>query len=155
MDLFQVGYRYRTRQFQMIFRKNPYKNAKYERVIVLGLDGLDPKLTRKFMEEGKLPNFSRLAEQGSFHPLQTMSPAMSPVAWSSFQTGVNPGKHNIFDFLTRDPKTYFPILSSSFIGGPKKSITIGKYELPIGKPEIRLLRKSKPFYSRRNPSGRR
>ncbi len=119
--------------YRLIFSRNPYKSATYKKVVVVGLDGLDPKLTKRFMEEGKLPNFSKLAEQGCFVPLRTMSPAMSPVAWSSFQTGVNPGKHNIFDFLTRDPKTYFPVLSSCVTGSG-------------GKAELRLLRKSTPFW---------
>ena len=132
--------------FRLLFRKDPYKNASVDRVVVVGLDGLDPELTKRFMEEGKLPNFSRLAEQGGFSPLRTTCPAMSPVAWSSFQTGVNPGKHNIFDFLTRDEKTYLPVLSSSVIGSPKRALNLGKYQIPVGKPELRLMRKSKPFW---------
>ena len=71
---------------------------------------------------------------------------MTPVAWASFLTGCNPGKHNIFDFLTRDKKTYLPMLSSVQIRPPRKTLSLGKYRIPISKPDIRLLRKGKPFW---------
>ncbi len=120
--------------------------AEIKRAIVLGLDGLDPILTKRFMDEGLLPNFKRLADEGSFKPLQTACPSMSPVAWSTFATGVDASRHNIFDFLGRDEKTYFPILSSTRISNPEKSIKLGKFTIPLGKPSIRLMRKSKTFW---------
>lgn len=126
--------------------KNGYKNSKVSKVVIVGLDGMDPELAKKFMEDGKLPNFSRLKERGSFSPLNTTFPSISPVAWSSFQTGVNPGKHNIFDFLSRDKRSYLPVLSSAHIGGASKVFRIGSYEIPLGKGNIRLLRKSQPFW---------
>jgi predicted AlkP superfamily phosphohydrolase/phosphomutase len=114
--------------------------------VVLGLDGMDYALTEKMLAEGKLPNLAKLREQGCFKPLATTIPTISPVAWSSFQTGSNPGKHNIFDFLTRDKHNYQPRLSSVDIRGPRRKITIGKYQFPVGKADIRLLRKGKPFW---------
>ncbi|MFO8056023.1 MAG: alkaline phosphatase family protein [bacterium] len=116
------------------------------RVIVLGLDGLDPKIAGEMMDKGELPNFQKLSEEGCFKPLRTTIPSLSPVAWSTFSTGSNPGKHAIFDFIVPDRKTYLPVLSSSHIGNASRSIKIGKYNLPLGKPEIRLLRKSTPFW---------
>src|SRR5262249_18422304 len=71
--------------------------SKVERVVVVGLDGLDPNRVRTLLGAGRLPNLKRLAETGSFTELGTTLPPISPVAWSSFMTGVNPGKHNIFD----------------------------------------------------------
>jgi len=68
------------------------------------------------------------------------------VAWSSFMTGCHPAKHNIFDFLSRDPKTYLPDLSSAHIGSPKKVLPFGKYNIPLSKPEIKGMRKSVPFW---------
>lgn len=127
-------------------RRRAMKNAKVKRVVVLGLDGLDPVLVTKWMNEGHLPHFKALKENGTFKPLQTTFPAVSPVAWSSFMTGTNPGRHNIYDFLSRDKKTYLPELSSAYIGGALKTIKLGKYNIPLGKPELRLLRKSKPFW---------
>lgn len=136
--------------FRLLLRllrgQKAYKNSLVDRVIILGFDGMDPELAEKFMAEGKLPNLSRLKKEGTFSRLQTTTPAISPVAWSSFMTGVNPSKHNIFDFLSRNPKTYLPDLSSARIGPPRKFLPVGKYRIPLGRPEMRLLRKSQPFW---------
>ena len=118
-----------------------------KRLIVIGFDGQDPKLTDRFMEEGKLPNFQRLADMGCYHRLGTTYPAVSPVAWSSFSTGTHPAKHNIFDFLDRDRRTYLPILSSTRIGKVDRFLRLGRFQIPLRRPELRLLRKSKPFWS--------
>jgi predicted AlkP superfamily phosphohydrolase/phosphomutase len=133
--------------WRLIRGKNAYKNAKVKRVVILGLDGLDPELAQKYMSEGKLPHFQKLKEEGRFAPLETTFPSISPVAWSSFQTGTNPGKHNIFDFLTPEWKAYLPALSSAHIGSPKHHLNIGKYQIPIGKPSLKLLRRSVPFWN--------
>jgi len=117
-----------------------------DRVIVVGLDGLDPGLVSSMIGEGELPNFRRLKDEGGFSPLATTCPPISPVAWSSFMTGVSPAKHNIYDFLTPERKTYFPVLSSSEIKPSEKFIRIGQYRIPVGKPSLRLLRKGKPFW---------
>ncbi len=79
----------------------PVAAAGDERVIVIGSDGADYALVKKYMEAGELPNLARLAEEGSFRPLATSNPAQSPVSWATFNTGSNPGKTRIFDFLKR------------------------------------------------------
>ncbi|MCP4659800.1 MAG: nucleotide pyrophosphatase, partial [bacterium] len=117
------------------------------RLIVVGLDGQDPRLTDRFLEEGKLPNFKKLAESGCYQRLRTTFPSVSPVAWSSFSTGTHPAKHNIFDFLDRDRRTYLPLLSSTHIGSVDRFLKLGRYRIPLHKPELRLMRKSKPFWS--------
>ncbi|MDX1643765.1 MAG: alkaline phosphatase family protein [Thermoanaerobaculia bacterium] len=117
------------------------------RLIVVGLDGQDPRLTDRFMKEGKLPNFAKLAEEGCYTRLRSTYPSISPVAWSSFSTGTHPAKHNIYDFLDRDRRTYLPLLSSTKIGEVERFLKIGKIRLPLHKPELRLLRKSVPFWS--------
>ena len=76
------------------------------RVLVLGVDGMDAALTQQWMAAGDLPNLARLADSWGWSPLRTTNPAESPVAWASFATGLNPGKHGILDFLQRDPTTY-------------------------------------------------
>ena len=81
-----------------------------QRLVILGFDGMDPTLVGKWMKEGKLPNMKRLADQGGMSPLATTLSPESPTAWASFATGVNPGKHNIYDFLIRDTTTYLPDL---------------------------------------------
>src|SRR5512134_1300894 len=85
----------------------PLRRAK-QRVFVMGFDGMDPTLARRWMDEGKLPNLKALSEEGVFARLGSTQPSESPTAWSSFATGVNPGKHSIYDFLIRDLATYFP-----------------------------------------------
>ena len=131
---------------RLITRKRPPRPPRIKRAVIIGLDGLDPELVKRFMAEGRLPNMSRLAEAGMFNELGTTYPAMSPVAWSSFATGVDPAKHGIFDFLTRDPKSYQPDLSSTDIRPPTKHVDIGKYRIPIGRPQLKLLRKSRAFW---------
>jgi predicted AlkP superfamily phosphohydrolase/phosphomutase len=121
--------------------------ASVTRFIVVGLDGQDPALTDRFMREGILPNFSALAREGSYRRLKTTFPSLSPVAWSSFSTGTHPARHNIFDFLDRDRRTYLPMLSSTKIGKVERVLKIGRFRLPLQKPELRLLRRSKPFWT--------
>jgi predicted AlkP superfamily phosphohydrolase/phosphomutase len=98
------------------------------------------------MAAGEMPNFSRLAEQGVFRRLGTSVPAMSPVAWSSFSTGVDASRHAIFDFLSRDPRSYAPILSSSSVTGPKRFLKLGPARIPLEKGNMRFLRRSKSFW---------
>ena len=121
--------------------------AAITRLIFVGLDGQDPTLTDRFMKEGLLPNFSKLAKMGCYRRLKTTYPSISPVAWSSFSTGVHPARHNIFDFLDRDRRTYLPVLSSAYIGKVDRFFKLGRYLIPRHRPEIRLLRKSKPFWT--------
>ena len=132
--------------FRFLRRRNAYGKAKFNRAVILGFDGMDPELSERFMNEGKLPNLAKLREKGTFTKLRTTFPAISPVAWSTFMTGVNPGKHNIYDFLARDTSNYLPFLSSAEIKGPKRHIKIGKYSIPFGKTEIKAMRKGTPFW---------
>jgi len=132
--------------WRMIRRRTKNKPL-VKRLIVLGFDGQEPRITEKLMAEGELPNFSKLAEQGGYSRLRSTFPSITPVAWSSFTTGTNPGKHNIFDFLDRDPRTYLPRLSSTEIGSVDRVLKLGKLRIPLAKPSIRLLRKSKPFWT--------
>jgi predicted AlkP superfamily phosphohydrolase/phosphomutase len=133
--------------WRLLFAKKAPAKARFKRIVILGLDGLDHGLTSALLEEGKLPNLATLREKGGFQSLGSTLPPISPVAWSSFQTGVNPGKHNIFDFLVPDEETYRPKMSSVEIRPPRRMIGIGKWKRSIGRPDIRLLRKSRPFWS--------
>src|SRR5689334_16406020 len=82
-----------------------------KRVIVVGLDGLEPRIVESMLERGELPNLDAVRRRGGYSRVATTTPAQTPVAWSSFATGTNPGGHGIFDFLRRDPKTYLPDLA--------------------------------------------
>jgi predicted AlkP superfamily phosphohydrolase/phosphomutase len=132
--------------FRFIRRRNAYGKAKFKRAVILGFDGMDPDLADRFMNEGRLPNLSKLRARGTFSKLRTTFPPISPVAWSTFMTGVNPGKHNIYDFLARDTSNYLPFLSSAEIKGPKRRLKIGKYSIPFGKTQIKGMRKGTPFW---------
>ncbi len=135
------------RLIRLVFRRRPPGKPSVHRVVVLGLDGLDFHLTEKLLAEGRLPNLAALRDQGDFKRLASTLPPISPVAWSSFQTGSNPGKHNIFDFLVPDEQTYKPKLSSAEIRMVPR--TIGWWPLcwTRNAAEVRLLRKSRPFWS--------
>ena len=118
-----------------------------KRLVILGFDGQDPRITDRYLQAGKLPNLSRLADTGSYTRLRTTFPSVSPVAWSSFSTGTNPARHNIFDFVDRDRRTYLPILSSTHIGSVNRFLRVGRFRIPLAKPVLRMLRKSRPFWS--------
>jgi len=83
-----------------------------QKVIVVGFDGVDARYTERWMNEGKLPNLAKLRAQGTFRPLLPTTPAQTPVSWSTFSTGIDPGRTGIFDFLRRDPKTYLPVFAA-------------------------------------------
>ena len=127
-------------------KRGRFGKAQVKKVIFLGLDGLDPTLTERWMEEGKLPNLSRLRQQGSYQRLRTTFPPLSPVAWSTFATGVNPAKHNIFDFLNRDLRTYAPELSSAKVRTRTRFLKLGPWQIPLTKSSVELRRKSQPFW---------
>ncbi len=116
------------------------------KLLVLGFDGMDPRITRSLMAEGRLPNFQRLAQKGTFTELETSVPPQSPVAWSNFITGMNPGGHGIFDFIARDPKTYLPYLSTTVTEDAKRKLKIGKWLIPLSKGKVKLLRHGKSFW---------
>ena len=125
-------------------------------VIILGFDGLDYDLTAKLMAEGRLPNFSRLAESTPLQKLGTSVPPQSPVAWSNFITGTDAGGHGIFDFVHRDPGTMLPFLSTSrVIADPDagEPIALGKCQIPTGAGEMELLRHGTPFWEKLERAG--
>jgi len=131
---------------RLAVRRHGYRHAQVKKAIFLGLDGLDPRMTERLMAEGKLPNLARLAAEGSYTRLRTTYPALSPVAWSTFATGVSPAKHNIFDFLDRSLKNYLPQLSSARVGRPGHVLRLGRLRLPLTAPPVDLRRKSQPFW---------
>ena len=100
-------------------------------LLVLGIDGMDPEILSRLMAAGRMPRFEALAASGGFVPLATTMPPQSPVAWSTFITGLDPAGHGIFDFIHRDPGTLQPYLSTSRKG-------------PGGEMELR--RRGRPFW---------
>jgi predicted AlkP superfamily phosphohydrolase/phosphomutase len=128
-------------------RRKALAGARVKRIVIIGLDGLDPALAERWIAEGELPNLAKLAREGSFSRLRTTYPSISPVAWSSFMTGVDPSRHNIFDFLDRDVRTYRPKLSSSEVSSTKRTLQVGSWIIPLGRPLIRNMRKSRAFWT--------
>lgn len=121
--------------------------AAHPRLVILGFDGLDYGLTRDLMAKGRLPNLSRLAAEGMFAPLGTSLPAQSPVAWSTFITGRDPGVHGVFDFVHRDPKTLEPYLSTTVTVPGRHMVPVGPWQFPLTPARVELLRHGTPFWA--------
>lgn len=119
----------------------------HRRMIVLGVDGMDPVLLSEYMAEGIMPNLSKLADTGSFIELGTSIPPQSPVAWSNFITGMNPGRHGLFDFLALDRDTLVPYLSSTRVEKPSREpLAIGRWRVPLAAERPVLLRDGQAFW---------
>jgi len=113
-----------------------------QKLIILGFDGMEPTLAERWMAEGRLPNLAKLASQGGFYRLGTTHSPESPTSWASFATGVNAGKHNIFDFLVRNPRTYQPDL-----GIVKKTPPEFLFNyVPIKMPQVTSIRGGTSFW---------
>lgn len=122
------------------------KSTLSRRVLVIGFDGMDPKILTRLMEEGKVPSFEKLSKMGDFLPLTSSIPPQSPVAWSNFITGMNPGGHGIYDFMHREPDTYLPFLSTSRTEPPKRTLKLGSWVLPLSGGKAELLRRGRAFW---------
>ena len=122
-------------------------------MIVLGIDGMDHGMLEAFIAEGRLPNFARLAQDGDFSPLQTTMPPLSPVAWSTFITGLDPAGHGVFDFLQRDPETMQPVEPFYVIGPEGRSINLGSWVLPLSGGDVELYRGGRAFWELLDDAG--
>lgn len=122
------------------------KTATRTKVVILGMDGLDPRLLGLWMDAGRLPAFKKFIAGGDFRRLGTSLPPQSPVAWSNFITGTDPGGHGIFDFVARDPKTYIPVFSGTETLPGGRSIRIGDIVLPLSGGRVRNLRRGRAFW---------
>ncbi len=126
-----------------------------QRVIIIGVDGMDPRLSLAMMNAGKLPHLDRLRRRGGFRPLGTSIPPQSPVAWASFINGAGPGSHGIFDFIHRHPENQCtPFFSAAETLPAQGSWQIGEHrvQLPIWpinhKPPATVLRRQGvPFWA--------
>jgi len=113
-----------------------------QKMVILGFDGMDPRLVQQWVDEGKLPNIKALMAEGGLYPLTTTHSAESPTAWASFATGANPGKHNIYDFLVRDTETYLPDL-----GMVRREPARFLFDwIPIARPKVHSTRGGESFW---------
>jgi len=117
-----------------------------KRVIVLGIDGMSPVLLQEYVARGRMPHFARLMKEGGFRRLGSSNPPQSPVAWSNFITGMNPGAHGIFDFIHRDPATMTPYLSTSRVLPPSAVLSMGAWRFPLKPGGVELLRQGPAFW---------
>ena len=115
-----------------------------KRVIVLGIDGMDPKFLDNHWSS--LPNLDALRKLGEFKRLATTVPPQSPVAWSTFITGLDPDGHGIYDFVHRNPETALPYSSMAETAEAGRTLKIGPYVLPLTKGTVRNLRKGRAFW---------
>jgi predicted AlkP superfamily phosphohydrolase/phosphomutase len=122
--------------------RSPSKSRYWQKMVILGFDGMDPDLVEQMVRDGKLPNIKRLIDQGGLYPLGTTHSAESPTAWASFATGVNPGKHNIYDFLVRDTATYLPDLG--MVRREPARFLFGY--VPIARPKVHSIRGGTSFW---------
>ena len=116
------------------------------RVVVFGVDGLDPVMLQERIDRGELPNFARLVERGALLPLGTSWPPQSPVAWSNFITGTNPGKHGLYDFIHFDPRSYGVVSSMSHTEEVGLELPLFGYRLPLTGGETTLTRRFPAFW---------
>ncbi len=111
-----------------------------ESLIVIGVDGMDPAFFENHRAD--LPNLSRLA----FSRLATTTPPQSPVAWSTFTTGLDPAEHGIFDFVHRDPDTHQLFLSTDRTVPPRFTLPLGTWQIPLSDAHVESLRHGKAFW---------
>lgn len=116
-----------------------------KRLLVIGFDGMDWDLTQELIAAGRLPALARLAQQGTAAPLGTSVPPLSPIAWSNFTTGMDSGGHGIFDFLHRDPASYFPKSALADVEPGEPGPCLGKYRVPPS-DEFLMTRMGEPFW---------
>lgn len=105
---------------------------------------MDPAFVERHWSE--LPNLKKLRNLGSYSHLATTDPPQSPVAWSTFITGLDPAEHGIFDFVHRDPVTLEPYLSTDKTLEPRFVLPLGPYRLPLSSSRVVSLRKGRAFW---------
>ena len=116
------------------------------KVLCIGFDGMDRELLDQYRAEGVMPNFDRFIAEGDYKLLGTAVPPQSPVAWSNFITGMNPGGHGIFDFIHRDPATMLPYLSAAQAMAPKRWWKLGNWKIPRDTGDVLNLRRGTAFW---------
>ena len=121
-----------------------HRPATTQRLIVIGVDGMDPGFLERHWDV--LPNMAALRRRGDFRRMGTTIPPQSPVAWSTFITGMDPGGHGVFDFVHSNPATMQPFSSMAETDEPTHTLSIGPYRLPLSSGHVRLLRQGTAFW---------
>jgi predicted AlkP superfamily phosphohydrolase/phosphomutase len=124
----------------------PVKPAYPRGLVVLGIDGMDPAITRRLLAEGQLPNLAALIASGGMSELDTTDPPQSPVAWSTIITGLGSEGHGIYDFVHRDLATLGPMLSTARTTEPDYAFDIGPWTFTLDSGKTELLREGAAFW---------
>ena len=88
------------------FKKKPVIQKNNNQVVVLGIDGVPYSLLKRFISEGIMPNLASLSKEGTLTDMSASIPEVSSTSWSTFMTGVNPGKHGIYGFMELQNGSY-------------------------------------------------
>ena len=128
---------------------------------MIGVDGMDPRLSESMMKAGLLPNLEKLRAGGGFSSLGTSTPPQSPVAWANFINGAGPGSHGIFDFIHRHPQDQcVPFFSAAETLPGEGGWEVGDHRLQLDfwpfnhKPPATLLRRQGiPFWDYLDEAG--
>ena len=75
------------------------------KILIVGLDGADWQIAEPLIAAGRLPHLQSLRDEGAWGDIKTLTPALSPLLWTSVVTGTTADRHGIVDFLARDPRT--------------------------------------------------
>ena len=142
-------------------RRNRAPKSIGKKVIVIGIDGFDPRLCETMMLDGRLPHLARLRAQGGFSPLGTSIPPQSPVAWANFINGAGPGSHGIFDFIHRHPHEQCQPFNSAAVTLPGEGgWNVGDHRIPLEfwpfnhkAASTRLQRQGVPFWEYLDAAG--
>lgn len=100
-----------------------------KRVIVIGLDGADYELIKFLVENGDLPTFRILFNEGFYARLKATIPPFTAPSWTTITTGVNPGKHGIFDFARYDAFLKMTVNTSKDVKAPRLWDILGKFDM--------------------------
>lgn len=132
--------------FPALFAKSAGAEVKSEKVLILGFDGMDPRIVRSMVQKGELPNIRKIMQTGTFSNMLSTAPPESPCAWASFMTGKDPAGHGVFGFVTRNPDDYMPVDNSAPIRSGGKSVRIGDWNVPYKGGSSRPNREGTPFW---------
>ena len=128
-----------------------------KKVIVIGIDGMDPRLAARMMKRGELKHLAKLSAAGGFSKLGTSIPPQSPVAWANFINGAGPGSHGIFDFVHRHPEQPWsaqnPFYGAAETVPGQGAWEVGEHRIPLDfwpfnhkPPGTVLRRQGEPFW---------
>ncbi|GAB3688373.1 alkaline phosphatase family protein [Salinarchaeum chitinilyticum] len=96
----------------------PDESTSATRAFVLGLDGVPWDLLSDWAEAGELPNVARLLEEGAAGPMESTTPATTPLAWPSIATGVGPDKHGIYGWRDLSQSYSHRMYTGNDVSGP-------------------------------------